>query len=563
MNEVRRGLSQQVPETQIQELLPGVKVKHKIAGVGTFLGIEKNPDGFELARIQIPDPHNPDFPIDYLIPMNRYGKIFSIYTPEPPKIKQDEVVVDTAVEAVTVLQSSVVRNSPLDNLDVFEEEDRETVKKLKEFLKENQENDAFLVLSKITKETLPHLRVRVAELLHEALEKDYLFRGDGRHPYAQGDLDAKLGIKKGPFEEGFDPGNEYNVGYAYSDIGTSPVEEVAGVYIAPSFLQAAGFPEDHVMPKDWDKTTYVYFIKPDVCIRELVDVKEFFDKIKEHDEKREGVEPEFVLNEIRPEEIVCAIAVSRTGIIKEVFENPLAKQTNTTPLKYLNDMEHIEEFMGTNSGGVFMDRKTGEFLYAKCYLDASQSSCEFIANKIYQAAGVPVLDGFLVKSAASIAYATPFKKDLRILPEKKRIKAQKIFIAACYLLDWDAVGTGPEDPYGNLREDGNGNLVLLDHGGSLLFRGLNGRKSLDEIAIIDVPEIDSMRSDINPLSQEVFSGISDEEIKRQVVLLVTNVTPELINQVVDQSLIKEPEGRFIKELLIKRREALKRFIEAA
>ncbi len=224
-------------------------------------------------------------------------------------------------------------------------------------------------------------------------------------------------------------------------------------------------------------------------------------------------------------------------------------------------MEKVGHQMGTNLGGVYKDRETGLDYYIKRYSDRSQASCEWIANRIYKASGAPVLTGVLIPDGDSIAYATLFRQDFRKLPPERRKEAQSVFVAACYLLDWDAIGVGPENPYGNLQVDNQGQFQLVDHGGSLLFRGMHRygkstRKNPSDLNPSAVGELESMRTGINPISQEIFQGINPGEIRKQAHMLIQQVTPEFINSIVDQSGMNSVDARQVKDLLVGRRNAL-------
>src|SRR3989344_1135777 len=217
-------------------------------------------------------------------------------------------------------------------------------------------------------------------------------------------------------------------------------------------------------------------------------------------------------------------------------------------------MDRLGPGRGTNPGGIFKDHKTGEVLYVKLYRDSSQSSCEFIANKIYQILGAPVLEGSLAPNGDQIAYVTPYHEDLRKLPEERRVEAQKYFVAAAYLMDNDMVGIGPENPYGNLLVDKNGNFVLVDHGAALLFHGLIGRKEPTLLTDRMVSEINTMRmSRYNPRSKPIFESITRKEIERQAAEIILKITPEVIDEVVGASMLPDKDKEVVRNLLINRK----------
>lgn len=227
----------------------------------------------------------------------------------------------------------------------------------------------------------------------------------------------------------------------------------------------------------------------------------------------------------------------------------------------VSTMRQIREKMGTNKGGVFEDSETETELYVKRYGDPLQTSCEFIANRIYALAGVRVPRGYVIKDGDSIAYATEFNRNLRELTSYRRGDARQLFVPAAYLLDWDAVGTGQEHPYGNLQEDRDtGDMMVVDHGGALFFKGLTGRKSDDSLQTARIAELDTLRSDVNPLSKAIFENLTEEEITQQARKLTEALRDDgLIKEIVAQSRIEDPATvDAMINLLIKRRDVLER-----
>lgn len=217
-------------------------------------------------------------------------------------------------------------------------------------------------------------------------------------------------------------------------------------------------------------------------------------------------------------------------------------------------LKMIKYSKGTNPGGVYIDSQ-GRELYVKRYSDPVQSACEFIANKIYAIGGVSVLHGDLIRDREKIAYITPYQRDFSNLSPDRRHLAKEIFVLSAFLLDWDAVGTGPENPYGNLQQNSNGKFFLVDHGGALLYRGLSGRKPSASLSFNYVPELRTLRTSINPRAQAIFGTISDLEIKNQIESLINRVSDDSIRIIIKASMLGD-ESKFVEQLLISRKNFL-------
>lgn len=86
--------------------------------------------------------------------------------------------------------------------------------------------------------------------------------------------------------------------------------------------------------------------------------------------------------------------------------------------------------------------------------------------------------------------------------------------------------------------------------------GKGSRKNSTDLNPAAVNELESMRGDINPMSQGIFQSITQDEIRRQAYVLVKNVTPDFINGIVDESGMNPADARQVKDLLIGRRNIL-------
>lgn len=240
----------------------------------------------------------------------------------------------------------------------------------------------------------------------------------------------------------------------------------------------------------------------------------------------------------------------------EPFENAADYFSNFSDLKFLSSS------FGTNMGGIAYDSKTDETLYVKKYFDSAQASCEFVANRLYALMEVPVLRGVLIKSQDGFAYATPYNDRLKkLLPDKRKIITSYLLVAA-YLKDYDIVGIGPENPFGNLMEDENGRVIIIDHGASLLFRGLTGRKSDSWTNEQNVETVDLMR-DPNTQhgkfkrSADVFGDITDFDLVEQAANLINKITKTEIEIIINNSGLEKDDREKVEKILVQGLEYIK------
>lgn len=145
----------------------------------------------------------------------------------------------------------------------------------------------------------------------------------------------------------------------------------------------------------------------------------------------------------------------------------------------------IGEAKGSNPGGTYRGTD-GVERYVKFYQDPVQAYNEAVANNIYRALGLEAPQSAIFEHNGKWAIATDMLKDVKgtvgsagLTP----VVARKIldgFSADVLTANWDAVGTGLD----NVVVLGNGKVVRIDQGGSLLFRAKAGRKSTNLLETI-------------------------------------------------------------------------------
>lgn len=215
-------------------------------------------------------------------------------------------------------------------------------------------------------------------------------------------------------------------------------------------------------------------------------------------------------------------------------ESSTPKETTSYEGEKTLDMGHFkfavrsERSLGGSGGAVaMMDTKSlATFVVKSAHGDKNsraQLAQEALADDIYNQMGISASMSQILTSTKEGGGMTYHKvaplyfnvKNLGALSEADKKKAfenvKQGFVLDCLLLNWDVVGANMD----NIVVDEKLNVRRIDNGGSLLFRARNGEKP-ESALTAEVKEIESMRSSKNPVTQEVYGSITDDEIKAQV-----------------------------------------------
>lgn len=207
--------------------------------------------------------------------------------------------------------------------------------------------------------------------------------------------------------------------------------------------------------------------------------------------------------------------------------------------------------MGSNTAGVYEDPK-GVKHYVKTPNSALQAENEVLASELYRMAGVQTPDVTLgTNSDGNLVVVSKMRDDVRNATQQADIDAvQDQFVTHAWLGNWDALLNN------NTMMDGQGKPVLIDAGGSLLFRANAGRKgSGGSTPFGDVAgEMESLRNpSINPQAARVFGKLTPDQIKAQVAQL-RQITPDQIRKTVDRMISDMGERKKLADTLIARQQ---------
>ena len=135
----------------------------------------------------------------------------------------------------------------------------------------------------------------------------------------------------------------------------------------------------------------------------------------------------------------------------------------------IKDYKKIRPSLGSNSGGVYQHKKTGEKIYVKHSQSNEHAHNEVLASKLYKLAGTPVVDqNFISLGKGKLGTHSKWEnlKPMKPNDKKDRSDVQKHIGTHAWLANWDSVGK----EFDNQARDENGNMKTIDVGGALNYR---------------------------------------------------------------------------------------------
>jgi hypothetical protein len=187
---------------------------------------------------------------------------------------------------------------------------------------------------------------------------------------------------------------------------------------------------------------------------------------------------------------------------------------------------------GSNPGGLYEEKSTGEQWYVKTPKDEEIARNEALAAQLYKAAGIDVPDVRLATLEGRPGIASRIVDGLASQPAA--LQAGEVegvaegFVVDAWLGNWDVVGMG----YDNLLVR-QGKAFRVDTGGALRYRAQGTKKAAKDWGD-EVTELESMRNaSVNPQAASVFKHVTDDQI-RAGIDRVTAISDDTIDALVEQ-----------------------------
>lgn len=211
---------------------------------------------------------------------------------------------------------------------------------------------------------------------------------------------------------------------------------------------------------------------------------------------------------------------------------------------------------GSNPGGTYQ-APNGEQWYVKDAPTAAHVQNEALASAFYRDLGVDVPEVRVATQDGKTVIASKIvpgaKSDLesKLSDPAYKQKLQNGFVADSWLANWDVAGL----VYDNVVTGSDGNPWRIDTGGSLLYRAMGTPKN--SLFGDTVGEIETLRDpSMNPTSANVFSGMTDAQIKDQVQHLVDTMSDDKIKELVHAEKFEPNAEKKLISTLINRRDYL-------
>lgn len=230
---------------------------------------------------------------------------------------------------------------------------------------------------------------------------------------------------------------------------------------------------------------------------------------------------------------------------------------------------------GSNLGGLF-ESPAGTRYYVKkpgssggMVSGQLRVENEVLAARLYAAAGVKVPSVQFAKLEPSVlgggsglaSTLVEGKKNLATAYKDPAYRAQLYddFAVHAWLGNWDAVGTGKD----NIIQGTDGKPVMVDAGGSMLFRAMGTPKSSTEWGP-NVVEDTTLRKHPQGYAKDandVFGPMTDAQVKASVLKHIAPLLPAQIDAMVKSTMTSDPKvaGELAETLKARRLDLLKRY----
>jgi hypothetical protein len=218
------------------------------------------------------------------------------------------------------------------------------------------------------------------------------------------------------------------------------------------------------------------------------------------------------------------------------------------------EYEKSSQRLGSNEGGIFTDKKTGQRAYIKFPRDPEQAKVEVATDKLYQKMGIHTLGAELHKAGDRLGVHTKWRDNVKTMgnplhqsfSEEHARQLATMLHAGVVTNNRDVVGL----EFDNILHDGK-HYISADQGGSMHFRAMGGDKPFDH----EIPEVESFK---NPryTTGMLHHAITKHfpNVMRETAASVKHLSDTHIDSVIKEVGLDEKHGEAIKarrDLLLK------------
>jgi 8-oxo-dGTP pyrophosphatase MutT (NUDIX family) len=241
----------------------------------------------------------------------------------------------------------------------------------------------------------------------------------------------------------------------------------------------------------------------------------------------------------------AALAAAEEAAKQRAAEKAATFAVKDDPLRF-EDFVQIGPQKGSNEGGLFQHKVTGEKSYIKVPKSTLHAQNEYLAGELYKLAGMEVPDLTLMqwgdgRTAIASKWMDGLKGFGKMAPTKSQaVKFHEGFGVDAWLANWDVVGA----EYDNIALTAAGKAFRLDAGGALLFRAQGGAKGSNGTAPFGnvVVELETMRDPKFHQVFRVFGNVSTTALFKGFKKVVS-INDAAIEQVIKKAGIKGAQAQ--------------------
>jgi hypothetical protein len=220
------------------------------------------------------------------------------------------------------------------------------------------------------------------------------------------------------------------------------------------------------------------------------------------------------------------------------------------------DFERIGPQQGSNPGGLYRHKGSGEQWYIKTPASEDFARNEVLANRLYKAAGVDVADVRLIdvngKASVASKIIDGLKADRAGLAAGRVSGAYEGYATDAWLANWDVAGMNFDNML--VKE---GKAWRIDAGGALRYRAQGGLKGKEWGAVVQ--ELETLRNaQTNPQTATVFGKMTKAQLEASAQRLRAVSDDEIRAIVKEFGPVDAKDNAKLAEILIARKQDILR-----
>lgn len=233
----------------------------------------------------------------------------------------------------------------------------------------------------------------------------------------------------------------------------------------------------------------------------------------------------------------------------------LADEGSNGAREFGSTLKRTAARVGGSTGAFATEDESGQKWILKTYSgNTAQVQNEFIANRLYAAAGVRVPDMRLVEFEGTLGIASKMIDQASpigasgVTAAAKSASIKSGFAVDAWLANWDVAGAAHDNI---LRVGSSKDLIRVDQGGALLFRAQGKPKGTAFGAAVN--ELQTLRDPtMNAQSAALFAGVTDDDVAKQIRSLKRTMKMATVDEVITKSGLTGTEAKALRQTVTAR-----------